>query len=411
MALKALLLKKEIDTKRSAMAKLDRKEEFEKRSAELEDMIGKVTEESTQEERDAISAEIDKLEEDRNENKTAVGQLRDEIEKLEAELAEVEKENDVPDDLGSPEERKDDNMDGIITRDSKEYIAAYAEYVKGNMKAEECRALLTENVDGGSVPVPTFVNDTIITAWEKDELMSLVKKAYLRGNVEFGFEISGEDAVDHTEGGDAINEENLVLGIVAMKPAYVMKAVQVSKEVLSLGPREFLEYVYDELAHRIVKKWADKLIAKVEAAGTVSTTTAVGVPVITASSIEVGTIAEALGELSAEATRPVVIMNRKTWSAFKKAQYANKFNVDPFEGLPVKFNNNISSFAAATTGDTYAIVGDLAYGARANFPNGDNIEYELDKITYKKRGLVEVLGQELGALELVAPNAFVKVQK
>ena len=39
MALKALLLKKELDGKRSAMNKLNREEEFEKRTAELEAAI------------------------------------------------------------------------------------------------------------------------------------------------------------------------------------------------------------------------------------------------------------------------------------------------------------------------------------------------------------------------------------
>ena len=68
MALKALLLKKELDGKRSAMNKLNREEEFEKRTAELEAAINEMTEENTPEERDAVSAEIDKLEEEKTEN-------------------------------------------------------------------------------------------------------------------------------------------------------------------------------------------------------------------------------------------------------------------------------------------------------------------------------------------------------
>ena len=409
MALKALLLKKELDGKRSALAKLEeRAAEFETRTADLKKAIEEMSEESTKEERDAVAEAVEKLDADKAEHDDKVSQLRQEIESLEKELEEEEQAQEVPAD-NRPEERNR-TMENIITRDSKEYIAAYAEYVKGNKKADEVRALLTENASG-TVPVPTFVENIIKTAWEKDGITSLIKKSYLRGNLELGFEISGTDAIVHDEGQEDVTEETLVLGIVKLEPKYIMKAVQVSKEALSMGPEAFLEYIYSELSYRQIKKTADLLVAKVEAAGTVSTTTAVGVPVITAASIGVGTIAEALGELSAEADNPVIIMNRKTWSGFKKAQYAGSFSVDPFEGLPVKFNNSIKAFSAASTGDTYVMVGDLGYGARANFPNGEALEFELDKITYKKKGLVEVMASRLGAVGLVAPNAFVKIKK
>ena len=115
--------------------------------------------------------------------------------------------------------------------------------------------------------------------------------------------------------------------------------------------------------------------------------------------------------LSDEAANPVVIMNKATWGAFKAVEYAGSFPVDPFEGLPVVFNNTISSFAAATTGVTYAIVGDLGHGALANFPNGEGIQFKFDDMTLKKADLIEVLGREPIALGVVAPNAFVKITK
>lgn len=410
MALKALLLKKELDAKRSALEKLDRTEEFEKRSAELETAISEMTDECTQEQRDAVSEEVDTLEKEKAENEQQIGQLREELAKLEKELEEAEAEQEVPADP-DPEERNHKNMEGMITRDSVEYVNAYADYIKGNKDAKELRALLSENATNGTVAVPTIVYDIVKTAWEKEGVMSLVKKSYLRGNLKVGFEISGDPAVIHTEGDVAIDPENLVLGIVELVPQSIKKVVQVSDEALDMGGEEFLRYIYDELTYRIAKKAADTLIAKIEAAGTVSTTTAVGVPVISASTIGLATVAKAMAALSDEASNPVIIMNKATFGDFKEAQYAAKYPMDPFEGLPVVFNNTISSFDAATTGDTYAIVGDLGQGALANFPNGQGVELKFDNLSLKKQDLVEVFGREYVALGIVAPGAFVKIQK
>ena len=173
----------------------------------------------------------------------------------------------------------------------------------------------------------------------------------------------------------------------------------------------FLEYIYDELTYRIAKKAADTLLAKIDACGTESTTTCVSVPVVTATTVSVSLIAEALSALSDQAPNPVVVMNKATWGEFKKAQYSNKYGLDPFEGLEVVFNNSIASFAAATTGDTYAIVGDFAEGAIANFPNGEEITIKVDDRTNMKKDLVDVLGRQYVALGIVAPDAFVKIVK
>lgn len=300
-------------------------------------------------------------------------------------------------------------MENIEIRNTKEYIDAYADYIKTGKDAE-VRALLTENASG-TVAVPELVYDIVKTAWEKEGIMNLVRKSYLKGNLKVGFEISGDSAVVHTEGAAAIDPENLVLGIVNMVPKSIKKVVQISDEAYDLRGEAFLRYIYDELAYRIAKKCADELIAKIIACGTLSTTTCVGVPAITASSIAQGTVASAMAQLSDEAANPVIMMNKATWASFKAVQYAGSFDADPFEGLPVVFNNTIKAFSAASSGDTYAIVGDLGEGALANFPNGDEIEFKFDELSLKKQDLIEVLGRRFVAIEPVAPNAFVKIKK
>lgn len=118
-----------------------------------------------------------------------------------------------------------------------------------------------------------------------------------------------------------------------------------------------------------------------------------------------------MANLSDEANNPVVVMNKLTWASFKAVQYAGSFDTDPFEGLNVVFNNSLKAFSAASTGDTYAIVGDFGEGALANFPNGDEITFKFDELSEKKKDLIEVLGRRYVALAPVAPNAFVKIKK
>ena len=300
-------------------------------------------------------------------------------------------------------------------RNTTEYIEAFAEYIKTG-DDRECRGKLTSENDTtpngtGTVPVPEFVYDIVKTAWEKEGIMSLVRKAYLKGNLKVGFEISGDGATIHSEGAAAVNEENLVLGTVNLVPKSIKKWISISDEVYDLRGEPFLRYIYDELSYRIAKKAADELIAKIEACGTVSTTTCPGVPKVQETTVGVGSVAKAIAHLSDEAANPVVMMNKLTWGAMKAAQYAGQFNVDPFEGLPVVFNNTITAYSVATTGVTYAIVGDLGQGAIANFPNGEGITFKFDEMSRKKEDLVEVLGREYVALGVVAPNAFVKITK
>lgn len=309
------------------------------------------------------------------------------------------------------EERK--TMSNIEVRNSKEYIDAFANYIKDG-KDTECRALLTEN-GGGSVPVPELVDEIVRTAWDRDEITRLVKKTFIKGNLKIGFEYSATGAAVHTEGAAAPDPETLVLGVTELVPASIKKWIQISDEAMDLTGEAFLRYIYDELTYQIAKAAANAIVADIIACGTVSTTSGsshlCAVPVVEANSIALGTVASAIAQLSDEANNPVVIMNKQTWAAFKAVQYAGSYAVDPFEGLPVVFNNSLTAFSAATTGVTYAIVGDLGYGAQMNFPNGEEITIKVDELSLAERDLVKIVGREFVAHDVVAPKAFVKIAK
>ena len=352
-----------------------------------------------------IKTELDALEERKAEIKRIAAEAKETREAVAEEKVVVEETKAV-----ITEERSMTNAEVVK---SAEYRSAFKNYIITG-KDTECRALLTENVGTGVVPVPEIVYDIVKNAWEKEGLMSLVKKTYIKGNLKVGFEISADGAVIHTEGADAPTQEKLVLGIVELIPASLKKWITISDEVMDMAPDSFIQYVYDEVTYQIAKKAADTLIAKIEACGTVSTNTPstnVGVGVVEADTITLGLIASAIGKLSDQAANPVIVMNKATWSSFKAVQAAGSYAYDPFEGLPVVFNNTIEAYSAATTGVTYAIVGDFGEGAIANFPNGDEINIKVDDLSLAEADLVKIVGREFVALGVVAPNSFVKISK
>lgn len=303
------------------------------------------------------------------------------------------------------EERKD--MEKIEVRNTAEYIDQFAEYIK----TEKRGALLSENVENGVVAVPDLVYGIVETAWSREGIMSRVRKSYLAGNLKVGFEISATGAVKHTEGADAPAQETLVLGIVEMVPASLKKWITISDEVMDMRGEAFLQYVYNEVAYQIAQAAAKELIDQIKACGTQSTTTCVGVPTIKEATIGMATVAKAIAQLTDEATEPVIMMNKLTWSEFKAVQYANGYGADPFEGLPVEFNSNITAYSAATTGVPYLIVGDLANGALANFPSGQDIKFKFDDLSLAESDLVKIVGREYVAVAPIKPNAFVKVTR
>lgn len=372
-----------------------------------------MTAEELVERRKAIALEVEKDDAD-------LDALEQEVRSINAELAarkEAAAKSDevrrkVADGAGTTIEKIEERTMKDIKefRNSKEYVDLYAEYMKSGDDTELRAALLTTNADSGTIPVPEFVEDIVRTAWDRTEIMSLVSKAYLPGNVKVSFEVSGSDAVVHTEGSGAVSEEELIEGIVTLVPEYVKKWKSFSKSVYALRGEAFVRYIYDELTYRILKKAEDELIAKIADLPGTATATAPAAATIEKDPA-VGVIAEAIANLSDEAVNPVVVMNKLTWAEFKAAQYANQHNVDPFEGLRVIFNNSLPAIGTASAGDVYAIVGDFAIGALANFPNGEEVEFTFDTLTRKKENLVEVLGELMLAAEPVASKAFALLAK
>lgn len=368
-------------------------EELEKRSLE----IAEETAEADSEMLETLNAELDAIEERKQ-------TLELEIEERKQAAEEVAK--------GSGKEietRKEEIMTNLEVRNSKEYIEAFARYIKTGKDAE-CRALLTENVSG-MVPVPEIVEGTVRAAWENDEIFSRVRKSFVRGNLKVGFEVSSSDAAVHTEGDDPVTEEELVLGIVSLVPATIKKWISVSTEVAAMGAEEFLRYIYDELTYRIIKAAADGVVTSITNAPEDYNdgTDQVAVPQL-AGDASTATIIEAEGLLGGQARNLVVICNRSTAAAIKGGALAGNFPFDPFDGATVLYTEALDSYADADADDVFMIVGDLA-GVQANLPEGEAVKFIYDEYTLAPDDLIRIIGRLYAAIGVTAPGMFVNVTK
>ena len=366
-----------------------------------------MTIEQIEERKTAILSEMDKPEADLNSLETEMREAKAEIEKRaadEAKKAEIRKMVANSAQKGTAVEPAK-----VEVRNSKAYIDAYAQYLKTGDDTE-CRSLLTVNAPAsGTIPVPVFLQEKIETAWEKDPILSRVNKTYLRGNAKVPFELSADGAYVHPEGTTAPTEEALTFGLVTLTPESIKKWVSFSDEVEDMKGEEFLNYIYDELTYRVLKKLADNCLDDITTANTTNGATAIGVPKVTMAPA-VTTVPTAVAHLADEADGLVLIMNRLTEVEFTAAYAAGNFAVDPFAGLPRAYSSHLPAYASASSNAVYAIVADLK-GMQVNYPNGEGVTLKYDNLTKKTQDIVEVLGRQYAAHGITKLGRFVNIAK
>ena len=376
--------------------------------------IKEMSVEQIEERKLAIVAETDSEGADLNALEEEMRSLNAELETRKAEEAQKEEirkavaSGEVGEVVTKIEEEKREMKTNEEIRASKEYVDAFARYLVSENDTE-VRSLLTENVGGGSVPVPALVDEIIRTAWEKNEILNRVKKTQIRGNLKVAFERSATGAAVHTEGAAAPSEETLKLGIVTMVPANIKKWIRVSDEAIAMGGEALVRYVYDELIYQIIKKLTDEVVNDIKTASTSATSIAACVAQIT-SAPTVTAIATAFANLSDEATDPAIIMNKLTYANFVAAQAAANYSIDPFMGLPVLFNNSLPAYGTASSNAVYAIVGDLK-GESVNYPEGEGVSVIYDDKSEAEKDLVKIVGRQYAAHALTACGRFCNIKK
>lgn len=190
MALKALMLKRQIELAQKSLAALREKDaEFVKRESELEASIAEV---QTDEERAAVDDAVTAFETEKAEHTDSVGKLEEEIRGLETELSEIEAKQEVPAPAETPaqtetEERKVENVMEIRTRFNemsieqrtafckREDVAAWLSAVRA-MKGQQ-RAISNVDLTIPEVVLPLLHSE----AARNSQLMGLVNMTSLTG--------------------------------------------------------------------------------------------------------------------------------------------------------------------------------------------------------------------------------------
>lgn len=369
-------------------------EQIEERTAEIEQLLEK---EDT--DLDSVKAETEQL-------KTRKAEL---IAERKAILEEV---SQIPDDETTIIERGEKPMEKTLVEvlKSAEYEEAYARYIKTE-DATEVRSLLSEMVDSGTVPVPTYLNERIMTAWDNSELFGRVNKSYIKGIIRQGFELSATGAAKHVEGDmDHLpSEEELTIGVVEIKPVSLKKWISISDEVMDMTGRAFLDYIYDEIEYRIVKLAEEEAIKIIKSLSTASAS-AVSVKNYSGEpAANLCIMAEAL--LTDEARNPVFIANKQTIAQFKSLMTADGYLINnPFNNMPTIAQNSLPSYETASAGAVYAIIGDLS-AFRANFPNGTEVKFKFDDLSLAEKDLIKIVGRMYVGMNVVACDRFVLVKK
>jgi len=329
---------------------------------------------------DAIEKKVTELEEQR-------ALEEKEIEERKKQVEEVLDVKNTLETFEKEEVRKTMSLEEL--RNSKEYINAFADYVKTG-DDRECRALLTENApEVGTIPVPGFVYDIVKTNWERSELFGLVRKSYIKGNLKVGVETARTGAEVHNEGGDPIDEEELTIQTVNLVPVMYKKWISISDELYAMS-EEFLRYIYDEITYRIIKAVEDGIITKITGA---SSPFAKAIAFDTSA---VNTILKAMGET--KSNNLVVALNRKTWSTVMSAQVGANYSFDPFFGMRAIITDSVA--------DDKAIIGDFENGFLVNLPEGEDVKLKFDDLTLATSDLSRVISSLYVAMDIVNTNMF-----
>lgn len=292
-------------------------------------------------------------------------------------------------------ERKQSKMENIEIRNSKEYIDAFANYIRTGNDAE-CRALLSDAASG-TVPIPEFVSGIVAERVKESRILSRVRKVNAPGVLKTGFEINAPVATLHAEGGAAVDEEALTLGIVTMNPASFKKWVSFSDELME-NSESFIEYIYDEITRGIIKAEEKAVIDAILAAPQTATAARPAVAKTGSAAGAITDFVDARALLSGAAEDLVVIVSPADYATYRGLQMAATYGVDPFDGREVI----VSDYA------TVPIIGDL-YGVTLNRPNGDEIKFKLDEHTLMTSDIVRLLGRQAASVAVTGNLYFAKV--
>lgn len=262
--LKALMLRRSIDAKKAELAELERKDsEFETREAELETAINEV-EPGNAEQETAVSAEIEQFESEKCDHEGKKQNLTKDIEQLEGELEEIERNAPKPKIAEQKKTRGEKHMETInirsLPRTRRAFDALPMEQrneilSRGDTKAflAQLRGMKGQNraITGAELTIPVVFLDLIAeNMFRYSKLLNRVRVRNVSGQARQTIAGTVPEAV-WTEMCGAINELNFVFNQVTLDGYKVAGYVPVCNSLLEDNDINLASWIVEMLSESI----------------------------------------------------------------------------------------------------------------------------------------------------------------
>lgn len=261
MALKALMLSRSIEEKKKELAQLREKDrEFETREKELETAIGEA---STEDEKQAVSEEVERFDTEKADHGEAKSTLETEIEGLEKELAEIERKKP---EVKTPEktERRDGKMAVINIRslpmNQRAFDALPMEIRAGILGQEDVKGFLNElrsckgqqrAVQGTEFTIPIVFLDLIAeNMYRYSKLLHRVRVRPVNGEARQTIAGTIPEAV-WTEMCGALNELDFVFNQISVDGYKVGGFIPVCNSILEDSDINLASWIVEMLSESI----------------------------------------------------------------------------------------------------------------------------------------------------------------
>lgn len=264
--LKVLMLRRSIDAKKAELAELERKDaDFQTREAELETAINEV-EPGNAEQEAAVNAEIETYEAEKAEHDAAKQKLSDDIEGLEAELDEIERNAPKP---HAPETKKTEKVRGdtkmeinirSLPKTRRAFDALAAEQRNAIVAQDDVKNFLgrlrsmkgqNRAISGAELTIPVVFLDLISeNMFRYSKLLNRVRVRYVDGQARQTIAGTVPEAV-WTEMCGAINELNFVFNQVTLDGYKVAGYVPVCNSLLDDNDINLASWIVEMLSESI----------------------------------------------------------------------------------------------------------------------------------------------------------------
>lgn len=263
MALKAIMLRSKIDKKRSELnALLEKDADFEAREAELEQAI---EEAQTEEEQQTVSEQVEAFEQEKADHEESKTNLTNEINGLEEELAEAEKEPPVNRGI-EKKERKRTNMTKVemnirtlpmnrrafdsLSIETRESIVAREDVKEFLTRMREMKGK-TRAISGAELEIPIVFLELISeNMYRYSKLLNRVRVRDIRGEARQTIAGTVPEAI-WTEMCGAINELSFVFNQITMDGYKVAGYVPVCNSLLEDTDIELASWIVEMLSESI----------------------------------------------------------------------------------------------------------------------------------------------------------------